>query len=266
MLLVGLASIQCASDSLYADASVAGAFPSRIPERFGVSIYRLLDRFAPAPYVESTLARQALSRGDTDAAEHYAVRLPPDAVRNGILANIARARGQDMLAFEYAFAAPDISGVQAVISNLRVKHPDDAYRLEERFRDRLIALQTHPDAVAHAWWMLADIAASMPGPWQSRAYDDYVIAAGLAPLDLQNLLGVADQAVTLGRWNEAARWYRRVLDVDPASADAVAGLGIVALVGHHDAATARRRLARARALDPSSRVAGALERKLRARP
>lgn len=262
LALLGFAAIQLASDSLYAGAATRGAFPTRVSAGYGLAIYRLLDRIAPAPYVESTLAREALLRGDTASAERYALRLPPDPVRNGLLANIAAARGRDVLAYEYAFAAPDIDGVQTTIARISARQPEVAYRLEERFRDRLISLQTHPDAVAHAWWMLGDIAASMPGAWQMRAYGDFVRAAQLAPLDVQNILAVANQAVTLQHWNDAERWYRRSLEVNPANADAIAGLGIVALEGRHDRTAAIDRLHAARAIDPSSRIVTTLEREL----
>lgn len=266
LVLVVFAAVQLASDSLYASAAAPSSFPSRIPEGFGLTVYRTLDRIAPAPYVESTLARAALSRGDTANALHYALRLPPNAVRNGLLARVAAARGEDVLAFEYAFVAPDIETVQASLLRMSATHPEDAYHLEERFRDRLMALETHPDAVAHAWWMLGVIASSMHGNWQSRAYDDYVRAAILSPLDVQHVLAAANEAVTIGRWDDAAHWYGRALEVNPASADAIAGLGIVAWDGRRDRAAADSGLAAARAIDPLSKLVATLERQLRARP
>lgn len=264
-MLAGFAAIQLASDSLYARGASPGAFPTWVSQRFGLAVYGALDRVAPAAYVESTLAREALANGDLDSAQRHALKLPPDSVRNGLLAQIAAARGEDVLAYEYAFAAPDTQSVQTAIERVRAKDPVAAYGLEERFRDRLTALETHPDAVARAWWMLGEIAASMPGEWQARAYADYTMAARLAPLDVQNVLSAANEAVTLSRWNDAEHWYARALDVNPASADAVAGLGIVA-IAHHDRVEAQARLRAALAIDPSSKVAATLADELRARP
>lgn len=225
-----------------------------------------MDRFAPAPYVEGSLAQDSLRRGRLDEAEHYALRLPAGSVRDGLLARVAAARGETVLAFEYAFAAPDFDAVQNAVAQLRRQRPEDAYRLEERFRDRIVSLQTHPDAVARAWWTLGDIAASMPGVWQARAYDDFAMAAQLAPLDMQDQLAAANEAVTLGRWNDAERAYRHAIDVDPGNGDARAGLGIVALESRHERAAALAQLKAARALDPSSKLAQSLARKLRVRP
>ena len=265
LVLACFATIQLASDSLYAQGASPGAFPTWIPERFGLAVYGALDRVAPARYVESALARAALADGDLGAAERHALKLPPDSVRNGLLAQVAAARGENVLAYEYAFAAPDTQSVQDAIERVRAKDPVAAYGLEERFRDRLAALETHPDAVARAWWMLGEIAASMPGAWQTRAYVDYATAARLAPLDVENVLSAANEAVTLSRWSDAQRWYARALDVNPASADAIAGLGLVA-IARHDRVAAQARLRAALAIDPSSKIAATLAAELRVRP
>ncbi len=267
LVLCCFGAIQFASDSLYAEAAAPHAFPSWIPKAFGMNVYRVLDRVAPAAYVESTLARSALQAGDTDRAWHYAVRLPAGAVRDGLLEQVAAARGETTLAFEYAFAAPDIAGVQTLIERMRIADPRGAYALEERFIARLDALQTHPDAVARGWWTLGTIAAQTAAPaWQTLAYRDYVKAAHLAPLDLTNVLGAANQAVTLRQWRDAQAWYRRALDVSPGNADAVAGLGIVDLQSRGDRKAAEQQLSRAAAADPSSALVRELQRELRARP
>jgi hypothetical protein len=189
--------------------------------------------------------------------------MPATATRNALLEAIAARRGQPMLAFEYAFAAPDIAGVQAQIETLKARDPRRAYVLEERFRDRLVALSTHPDAVAHAWWMLGTIASAVGGrSWLELAYADYATAAALAPLDLTNVLGAANQAVTLHDWAHAEHWYRHAIDVNPATADGIAGLGIVALNARADRRAAQRYLAQARTADPSAPLVRELQREL----
>ena len=73
----------------------AERFPDGFPARFGDAVYGVLDRLAPAPYVESTLAQRALERGDVRSAQRYALRLPASPSRDELLARIAGARGQD---------------------------------------------------------------------------------------------------------------------------------------------------------------------------
>ncbi|MGA9946011.1 MAG: hypothetical protein WBP75_13340, partial [Candidatus Cybelea sp.] len=56
-LLIAFGAIQLASDSLAAGAAVRGTLPTRVPAGFGLTVYHALDRIAPAPYVEATLAQ-----------------------------------------------------------------------------------------------------------------------------------------------------------------------------------------------------------------
>ena len=106
-LLLGLAAVQFASDALHRNAAAPGTLPRAIPENAALAVYRALDRIAPAPYVEETLARHALDEGNADAAERYATRLPASPVRDELLARVALVRGQKRLALEYFLAAPD---------------------------------------------------------------------------------------------------------------------------------------------------------------
>ncbi len=267
LVLCAFAGIQFASDALYKEAAAPGSFPTRIARAFGLRVYDMLDSIAPAPYVESTLARVALQDGNLDAARHHALRLPASPVRDGLLEQIAAARGEATLAFEYAFAAPDIAAVESTVMQMRKRDPQRAYALEESFINRLTQLQTHPDAVAHGWWILGTIAAqTQDKASQQLAYRDYVTAAQLAPLDLTNVLGAANEAVTLHSWRDARRWYNRALQVNPATADAIAGIGVVALNEGHDVDAAQEQLRKARAVDPHSALADELERELRRGP
>lgn len=122
-MLVALVFVQLASDSLDARAAASGTFPRRIPARFGDAVYGVLDRLAPAPYVESTLAQRALERGDVRSAQRYALRLPASPSRDELLASIAGARGQAQLALEYSLAAFDSDAVQAAAQRLAVTDP-----------------------------------------------------------------------------------------------------------------------------------------------
>lgn len=260
VLLCGLGLVQLGSDALYGSAASPSAFPAHVPPSFGLAVYRALDRAVPAPYVEATLARAALARHDLDGAQRAAIKMPASPVRNELLAQIAQARGQQMLALEYYFAAPDVDAMQAQIAALAARDPSAAYALESRLRARLVELRTHPDAVAESYWIAGEIAAH--AGWSARALADYATAAAQAPLNAKYALATANQALTMRRHGDAERWYAAALNVDPQNPDATAGLGIVAL-RHGDRAAARRYEARARRIDPHALLLAELERELR---
>ena len=267
--VVGLGIIQVASDGLTKSAAVPGSLPSYASPVFGLRVYEWLDAVAPAPYVEASLARTALVRGDINAAQHYAERLPASPTRNELLAQVARAQGRPVLAYEYFFAAPDVDEVQAEIFALSTTDPVRAYDNEVGFRDRLIALKTHPDAVADAYWLGGKIAVRVVWTqryprafWQQRALDNFETAEQLAPLNTKYILAAANQALVMYHLTEASRLYRHGVDVDPGNANAIAGVGIVTL-RRGDRADALRYERRAQAIDPSSGLLHELERELR---
>jgi tetratricopeptide (TPR) repeat protein len=234
LVLVAFACIQFASDAFSASAAAPGSVPSRVPIRLALDIYRTLGRAAPAAYVEATLAQYELEHGDTDAAQRDAVRLPPIAVRNELLGQIALARGDRVLALEYFFAAPDIAALGREVLRVARTDPAAAYAFERHVSDRLVTLQTHPDAVAETHWTMSQLAAEAahrlsPGSvaqttWLRRALGDGIAAVQLSPLSEKYLLQVAALQLALGNPDAARRWYHRVLGVDPGSTDALAGL------------------------------------------
>jgi len=265
-----LAIVQLASDSFAARAAAQpGAIPFRVSPAWALAVYRALDRIAPAPYVEETLARAALQSGDPDAALRYAMRLPASAQRNEILARVAERQAQPVLALEYFFAAPDIDAVQMRVDAIGARDPAAAFDLERRLRDRLAALQTHPDAVAEADWRMGVLAnrqaervpAASRGAWASRALQSYELAYALAPFSSKYGLAAANQAYASGDDAGAERFYRQTVEQDPASADAVAGLGLVALRAGRRA-EAETFLRRARGIDAGAPMVRVLERAL----
>jgi len=271
-VLVALAGVQLASDALNSGASAPATLPRLIPSSFGVAVYRLLDRIAPAAYVEATLAQQALARGDADAAQRYAVRLPASPVRDGLLARAALLRGQETLAAEYFLAAPDPAAVDAAAQRLASEDPAAGYALETVLRDRLVRSGTHPDAVAEASWKMGRLAnrqawRQIPGSaaqhrWLARADGDFEAAVRLAPLSERYAVEAANQADLLGNRVRAQQLFAHAGEINPGSADAIAGLGVVAWQnGDRHAAAAY--LQRARAIDPSALMVRALERDLR---
>jgi tetratricopeptide (TPR) repeat protein len=270
VLLLGLGCIQFASDALYGASAAPHALPARIPQTFGLAVYGVLDRVAPAPYVEASLARAALARGDVDAAQRYAIALPASPTRDELLAQCAQARGVHLLALEYFIAAPDVDAVQAEIARMAQRDPESAYAFETRFRNRLIALTTHPDAVADAYWIAGDLATKRSwhpisqadrAAWAARALNDYRIAAQQAPLNVKYALATANQALSMGNYDEAQRWYAHGVNVDPQSADSLAGLGLVAL-RRGDRALAMRYAERARVSGARAALLMELEREL----
>jgi hypothetical protein len=234
LVLGAFGAIQFASEALNAAAAAPGALPHHVATRFGLAIYRELDRVAPAPFVEQTLARWELARGNPAAARYYAVRLPPDATRNELLGRIALARGNRVLAREYFFAAPDIVAMDAEVTRLARADPAQAYDFERQVRERLVSLETHPDAVADAHWRMGVLAAAAarrlpPGSaqrrvWLRRGLGNEIRAVQLSPLSIKYLLAVATIEVDLGDAAAARRWYHRALGVDPSSKAAWSGL------------------------------------------
>jgi tetratricopeptide (TPR) repeat protein len=270
-LFVALAIVQLASYALDARAAVPGSLPSRVPLGFGLAVYHALDRIAPAPFVESTLAAQSLATGDFGAAQRYALRLPSSPTRDELLAQTARARGDAMLALEYDLAAPDVDAVSQAAFALATSDPEAAYQLEMHLKDRLILLTTHPDAVAEAYWNLGEFGnrsawrkvSGSPTQiaWLRRAASNFESAVALAPLSEKYALSAGNQAALLGDFTRARALFAQAAEIDPGGADAIAGLGIAAF-SSGDLTQARADLSRARAIDPDSKMVRALARDL----
>jgi tetratricopeptide (TPR) repeat protein len=271
-LVLAFAVIQLASDALASAAAASGTLPTRVPLRFGVAVYRVLDRVAPAPYVEAGLAQAALARGDATAGEHYAVRLPASPTRDELLARVALTRDQAALAREYFLAAPDPAAVESAAEALAAGDPAAGYDLERLLQIRLARSGTHPDAVAETYWHLGRLAnreawRQVPGSarqraWLLRGLQAFEAAVSLAPLSERYVISDANQADLLGERRRAAQLFAEGADIDPASADAIAGQGVIAWE-NGDRSGAAAYLARARALDPSALMVRALERDLR---
>ena len=94
---------------------------------------------------------------------------------------------------------------------------------------------------------------------------EFSAAAGLAPLSEKYLIAAANQAMLLGDLTRAQQMFERAVSVDPGSADAIAGLGVVAYQ-RGDVGAARGYLARSSAIDPRALMVRALERYLGAFP
>lgn len=251
--------MQFASDALYARAA-PHALVAHIPVAFGVRVYQAIDAVAPAGFVNDALAEVALQQGDAATALQYAVRMPAGSRRDGVLARVAQAQGNDELAGEYAFAADDVDAVQRDVARVARYNLAEALQLESRFRDQLIAAGTHPDAVAESYAISANYEAMQRRYPTALALDEQALA--LAPLNMGYVLSAANNAFASGDLADAKRLFDRGVAIDPGGGDSYAGLGLIALrQGRRDRAQAY--LQRARAVDPHAQMIPALEAALR---
>ncbi|MBV9233848.1 MAG: hypothetical protein JO030_07385 [Candidatus Eremiobacteraeota bacterium] len=267
-----LALLQIASDGLYGDRAATRSVVAGMPSAFGRRVYLFLDRVAPAPYVEATLARDALRNGDGDGASRYAVRLPASPVRDDLLARVALAQHRPQLAFEYFLAAPDVAAVQAIVDRRAQYDPLSAYLLEALLQRRVERLRAHPDALAEISWRLGLLAnqtawREVPGSalqsrWLKIGLRHFMQAADIAPLSERYAIAAANQADLCGDELSAGALFHRASSLDPSSADAIAGLGVVAF-RRGDRGAAATYLQRADALDPNAAMVRALKRDLR---
>lgn len=264
--------VQLASDALDAGAAAAGTVPRRIPPSYGRRVYEILNEFAPAPFVETSLATDALTGGDTAAAQRYALALPQSTIRDALLARVAAAAGNAQLALEYDVAAYDVPEVEAAAERLALRDPAAAYRLESLFERRLRLRATHPDAVAQSRWQMGLFAnrtawrqisgSPVQRRWLEVALGDFDAAAQLAPLSERYTIADANQADLLGKRDRARQLFDAAARIDPTSADALAGLGVIALE-NGDRSAAENYLTQAIARDPHSLMVAALARRLR---
>ncbi|HTU69083.1 MAG TPA: hypothetical protein VMF11_02085 [Candidatus Baltobacteraceae bacterium] len=256
---IALALIQFASDALYARAA-PHAPVAHIPVGFGVRVYRALDAIAPQGFVEDALGMNALEQGDAAAAQRYALRMPPGPRRDELLAQIAQAQGQDALARQYYFAAADVEAMQREIMALAQTDQPAALKLESAFRERLIALGTHPDAVAQSY----AISGGIEG-WRHHYAAAFALnerALALAPLNVGYVLLAANSAYDGHDDATARRLFRRGIVIDPRCGNCYAGLGLLA-IREGNRAQAQADLARALTVDPHAQEIAALERAVR---
>lgn len=255
-----LAAVQLGSDAIFARAGEPVSLPAHLRAALGVMIYRGVARIAQAPYVDAMLARAAVDRGDLVQAQRYALRLPASARRDDLLGRIAQTRGQDVQAQRYFVRAGDIEAIDAAVRRLANSDPARAYALEAALMQRLRANGTHPDAVAEAYWRMGTLAWKQTK--RTLAMHDYRQAVQLSPLSEKYLLSAGFAAYELRDDRAARRYFTRVISVDPASADAYAGAGMVAL-RDGNRALAMQYAARARESDPNAASLSTLESLLR---
>ncbi len=262
--------MQFASDAVFSAAGSRISLPARLHPDAGVTVYRAIERIAPAPFVEGMLARAAFASGHFDEARRQAARLPNSSMREEFLGRIAQAQGNDAAAQAHFLAGADFFAIQDDIDRLAARSPVAAYALQLKLKNRLEALKTHPDAVAESYWHLGQLSTSRAdrAPAATRAQlmragmRDYRTAVALAPLSEKYLLAAGTQELSIGETPGARGYFARMLDVNPASADAYAGLGLVALKQGHRA-SAQRYAERSASIDPNGGLLHALQAALR---
>ncbi|MBV9408526.1 MAG: hypothetical protein JO164_06860, partial [Candidatus Eremiobacteraeota bacterium] len=212
------AVVQLASSALYAPlVANARSLPAHLPASLGTRLYAAFARVAPLPFVETSLADDALRRGDLVGASAYAARMPHNARRSDREARIAAARGQTQLAIARYLDADDDLALQHLVDDLqRAGQLREAYALERRVCDRLVATTIHPNALAASWWHLGRLAARLHD--LTEADTDLANAVALAPLNTTYLLDAARVARERHDDARAAALIARAHDVDPNAA------------------------------------------------
>ena len=269
-VLLALAALQLASAGIFWGAGTPVSLPAHISPAFGERVYGAIERVAPVPFVEAMLTQAALGRGDLLTAALHARRMPLSQARSELEARIARARGDARTAEGEFLAADDVPAVQSEVDRLQsLGETARAYALEHAIRIRLASTATHPDAVAESYWRSGNLATELArrgGPrsasWMQTGLNDYDKALSLAPFSEKFLLAAGTQELNMHNDKAANAYFQRGIEVDPQSADAYAGLGVVAL--HHGDRGAAERFAHiARAIDAGSKMLALLESALR---
>ncbi|MDB5071080.1 MAG: bicarbonate transporter [Candidatus Eremiobacteraeota bacterium] len=222
------AFVQTASSSVYAFAASPLSLAAHLPPRVGARMYEAIERVAPPPVVERVLAEDALRHGDLRAATEHAGHIPSGEIRSDIEARIAAAQGRTADAVRLFLAAGDDEALQPVVTSLqRAGRIREAYELESRIRDRLTATGTRPNTLADSWWRLGRLAVRLGNA--EEAAQNYERAVALAPLNTKYLLDAGTLSLARRAPGNAERLFTRAGAIDPADADAIAGIGLAQL-------------------------------------
>jgi tetratricopeptide (TPR) repeat protein len=257
--------VQAGSDGIFSRAAAPNSFPATISARTGAAVYRAIARVAPAPYVYAMLAEASFDDRDLRSARSYAARLPASPARAELLGRIALADNDRAAASRYFIDANDAFALRAEVTRLARHNLPAGYDLQSRLKDKLARSAIHPDALADAYWELGRLATqrgyAQPArriEWFEEGIRDYEHAVALAPTAERYLMAAGSQELNLGDPKNASQYFQRVVNQNPASADAYAGLGVSAFrLG--DIAEARRYERLSRSYEPHSHFLHTLE-------
>lgn len=244
--------------ALYRFVAAPHSLPALLPAPEGARLYGALEVVAPLPFVEEALAQSALQQHDVQSARAHIARMPESAMKwddQGQVAVLAHDRAQAIADF---LAADDIDAInRQADADVQLGHLRDALNLLQQLHDRLQAGGTHPDAVAETSWRMGEIADALT---QKRlALQNDLEALSLSPFAEKYLLAAGLRSADLGEYAQARMYFTRMLGVNPHSADAYAGFGIIAL-RQGDIGQARAQAERSRELDANSPALRRLER------
>ena len=251
LLVVLLGVEQAISDLLARDAARPGSLVAHVPSHVD-------PRWPLLPLQRLLLARNDLAAGDLRGAEEQAALLADSPERLDLEAQLAQRRGERATAIAKYFAAGDVDGLEAIVTEMETARDfREALTLQRAIVGALAQNGMQPDALAEAWWRLAVLYAIVGDQTPAEQTSDYRAAMAaderaieLAPFSQKYLLNAAYRAVGLGELAQAAKWYERVRATNPKSVDAILGLAKIALLrGNRD--EARAQLLTARSIDPA---------------
>ena len=242
------------------------------PPGLGAAVDGLDPSLPMPPALRLVLARRALDRHDDPRAQALIAGLGQTPDRLALEGRLADARGDRESAVRMFLAAGDLADLEARIDELaKAGALEAALALQRETVARLARDPTQGDALAQADFALGrleqrqayrfPLASPERERHQTSAAQAYERAVALAPLQERYLIAYANELVNAGRLDAAAAGFRRAWDVDPTSAEALAGLGDVAHRQGDDAA-ARAYLARSRVLDATDAAVRRLAREL----
>jgi len=224
-------AVQVASMSVYGDLASRPSVPASLPASLGLRVARPLGAPAAPAFARAAYARALLHTGNAEAAVPIIAALPASSTTDDLRGQLAQALGRPTDALRAYARAGDIERAQTLIDD-RVAAGDlaSAAGFERELVD-VLAGDARAAVRARAWWRLGQITqlAAVAAPAdrlaaERTALDDYVRALAIAPNEETYLLAAGQQALNIGDKPLAERFYRRALDVVPASADARAGL------------------------------------------
>jgi len=203
-----------------------GLFSHVVPHRAGVAFYdAAIGLPLTPPFVRSVAAQVAIEDGRTNDAARAIARLAPGPEREDLEGRLLDAQGRHAAAIPHLVAAGDLVRVSAVVDALDAQGDLPAALTTQRDLVARLAKLGDLEGLAHAQWRLGQLE-SQAGRHEA-ALRDYRAALQLVPLSETYLLGAANEALFLGRTDLAARYFERVLALDPASRDGKDGLARV---------------------------------------
>jgi len=208
------------------------------------------------------LARRALDDGELALATRRVAQLPSSLERDALRGRLEERAGNGSAATADFLAAGDRDGVERRAQSLaHAGRSAEALQLERQLATRLDDDPGQVDALADTWLSIGRLEQARGAA--QRSADAYARAVALAPLSERYLLPAGTQALNLGDFELAERYFTQAREADPSAAEAYAGLGEVAL-RRGERAQASAELSRAQRLGPQlpsvRRLAHELER------